>query len=258
MLEKISKNPKEESNYISLIFLYSESNQEEKAMEIAKQLEKEIPNSDWAQVSLFKFNLNNNDGKKAVQSMNAVFASKKIDDKIKHKILNEFLIFAKEKPEYDADLDKAIAYFNNDKDVKISKELGKFYQNKNSWDKAIKYYNQHLKSNADDIETTILLLQAYMEKTQFDLAAKKAEVMIETFPLQPQFYYYAGLAHNQLKNFKKAKDYLEMGMDYIVDNAEAEINFNIQLGEAYAGLGDLKKKELYFTKAEALLKKQKK
>ena len=258
LLEKISKNPKEESNYISLIFLYSESNQEEKAMEIAKQLEKEIPNSDWAQVSLFKFNLNNNDGKKAVQSMNAVFASKKIDDKIKHRILNEFLIFAKDKPEYDADLDKAIAYFNNDKDVKISKELGKFYQNKNSWDKAIKYYNQHLKSNPDDIETTILLLQAYIEKTQFDLAAKKAEAMIETFPLQPQFYYYAGLANNQLKNYKKAKDYLEMGMDYIVDNAEAEINFNIQLGEAYAGLGDVKKKELYFTKAEALLKKQKK
>jgi len=36
-----------------------------------------------------------------------------------------------------------------------------------------------------------------------------------------------------------------------------EINFNIQLGEAYNGLGDLVKKEYYFTKANELLKNKK-
>ena len=59
LIAQIKKYPKEESNYIALIFLYSENNQEEKALEIAKQLEKEIPTSDWAQVSLFKYHLNN-------------------------------------------------------------------------------------------------------------------------------------------------------------------------------------------------------
>ena len=34
-----------------------------------------------------------------------------------------------------------------------------------------------------------------------------------------------------------------------------EANFNIQLGEAYNGLGDAKKKEEYFLKANELLKK---
>jgi hypothetical protein len=34
-----------------------------------------------------------------------------------------------------------------------------------------------------------------------------------------------------------------------------EINFNIQLGEAYSGLGDSKKKDFYFSKANQLLKK---
>jgi hypothetical protein len=32
-----------------------------------------------------------------------------------------------------------------------------------------------------------------------------------------------------------------MGMDYVVENRELEINFNIQLGETYNGLGDFKK-----------------
>ena len=81
--------------------------------------------------------------------------------------------------------------------------------------------------------------------------------MIESFPSQPQFYYYSGLANNQLKQFKKAKDMLEMGLDYLVDDKAMEINFNIQLGEAYNGLGDVKKKEMYFSKANQLLKDKK-
>src|SRR5690606_553811 len=42
LVAQIAKDPKNESNYIALIYLYSESNQEEKAMEVAMQLEKEI------------------------------------------------------------------------------------------------------------------------------------------------------------------------------------------------------------------------
>jgi tetratricopeptide (TPR) repeat protein len=56
--EAIKKNPKVEQNYIDLIVLYTSFNQEDKAFEVAKHLEKEIPNSDWAHVSLVKFHLN--------------------------------------------------------------------------------------------------------------------------------------------------------------------------------------------------------
>ena len=258
LLEQIKKFPKEESNYISLIYLYSESNQEEKALEIAKKLETEIPTSDWAQVSLFKFDLNNNDGDNAVKAMNIVFPSKKIDSKIKHRMLNEFLIFTKNNPKYETDLDKAISYFDNDKDVDVAKEIGKFYYAKANWEKAIKYFGMHLKNAEDDVETHLLLLQAHTENQQFDVLAKKADDLTQLFPTQPQFYYYAGLANNQLKNFKKAATFLESGLDFVVDDAALEINFNIQLGEAYSGLGDKNKKEKYFSKADELMKKQKK
>jgi tetratricopeptide (TPR) repeat protein len=257
LIAQIKKYPKEESNYVALIFLYSENNQEDKALEITKQLEKEIPTSDWAQVSLFKYHLNNNDGVNGAQSMNKVLASSKIDSKIKHRMLNEFLIFIKDKPEFDTDLEKAISYFDSDKEVKVAKEIGKFYHNKFNWDKAIKYYEMHLKSSSEDIETQLLVLEVYTEKLQFDVLVKKSESLQELFPSQPQFYYYAGLAYNQLGQFKKAKDSLETGLDYVIDDKALEINFNIQLGEAWAGLGDLKKKETYFLKADALMKQKK-
>lgn len=256
LISQIEKNPKEESNYLSLIYLYSQSNQEEKALEIAKKLEIQIPASEWAQVSLFKFHLDNNDAAKAIKSMNTVLASKKIDDKIRHRVLNEFLIFAKDKPQYDADLQKAIAYFDNDREVAVAKEIGKFFQNKQNWEKAIQFYEQNLRSSPNDLEGYFLLYSVYIESQKFDLLAKNAEKMIESFPLQPQFYYYAGLGNNQLKNYSKAKDLLETGLDYLIEDIAMEINFNIQIGEAYSGLGNVAKKEQYFLRAEKLIKQK--
>jgi tetratricopeptide (TPR) repeat protein len=256
--ELIAKNPQDEFNYISLIFLYSKNNEESKAFETVQKLEKAIPDSEWAQVSLFKNYLDANDALKAIKAMNIVLASAKIDSKIKHRILNEFLIFTDKNPQFSADLEKAVGYFENDKSVDVAKEIGKFFQVKKQWGKAIIYYEKSVSNGVGDvIETHLLLLQAYTEMKQFDAVAKKALLLVETFPTQPQFYYYAGLANNQLQQFKKAKDLLEMGMDYVVENKELEINFNIQLGEAFNGLGDFKKKDLFFAKANQLLKEKK-
>lgn len=255
LLEQIKKFPKEESNYIDLIFLYSSNNQEDKALEIAKKLEKELPTSDWVQVTFFKYHIDNNDGINAVKAMNIVLKSKKIDSKIKHRILNEFLIFTKNNPAFEADLDTAIAFFENDKVVDVAKEIGKFYFVKSNWVKAAKYFDMHLKNNESDVETQLLFLQALTENQEFELLAKKSEDIIQLFPTQPELYYYGGLANNQIKNYKKAVAILESGYDFVIDNYSLEINFNIQLGEAFHGLGDSVKKENYFSRANDLIKK---
>ena len=258
LIEQIKKNPKEESNYVDLIFLYSKSEETDKALEVAKQLVNEIPTSEWAQVSLFKGYLDANQAEKAISSMNVILASSKIDSKIKHRTLNEFLIYTNKNPQYAAALEKAIGYFDNDPNVDVAKEIGKFYHSKNQFENAIKYYEKDLKANSDtDRETNLLLLDAYAQAKQFEPLTKRAMMMIEVYPSQPQFYYFAGLGSNQLQQFKNAKTVLEMGLDYVVDDFKLEANFNFQLGEAYNGLGDARKKEEYFLKANELLKKKK-
>lgn len=258
LIQQIKKDPKEESNYLNLILLYSKNNENEKSLEVAKQLAKEIPNSEWSQVSLFKTYLDANQADKAIKSMNVILASSKIDSKIKHRTLNEFLIYVNKNPQYSTDLEKAISYFDNDKDVDVAKEIGKFYHSKGQFENAIKYYEKDLKANSDtDLETNMLLLDAYAQAKQYEPMTKRAMMLIEVYPSQAQFYYYAGLGSNQLKQFKNAKTVLEMGLDYVVDDVKLESNFNIQLGEAYNGLGDAKKKEEYFLKANEVLKKKK-
>lgn len=256
--EQISKNPKLESNYIALIRLYSENNDSKNVLEVTRKLEAEIPTSEWAQVGLFKFYLENNQTEKAVISMNVVLASSKMDDKIRHRILNEFLIYVDTNPQFVSDLEKAISYFDKDQNVDVAKEIGKYYHNKKQLQKAATYYERALKNNSvEDIEIDLLLLDVYVESKEFGLMEKKASLLIESFPTQPQFYYFAGLANNQLLQFKKAKEFLEMGLDYLMDNLLLEINYNIQLGEAYNGLGNVQKKEFYFSKANQLIKDKK-
>lgn len=256
LLEQIKKNPKEESNYVNLIYFYSKNNQIDKVLETARQLEIEVPTSEWAQVSLFKNYLENKEGDKAVKAMQIVLASTKVDSKIKHRILNEFLLFVNNNPQYEKEVEKAISYFDTDKEVDVSKEVGKFYHSRKEFDKAIKYYElSNSKTDKMDVDNNLLLLQAYVDASKFGLVSKKASDLIDFFPNQPQFYYFSGLAYNQLKQFKKAMEILEMGMDFVVDDKNLEINFNIQLGEAYNGLGDNTKKEFYFSKANQLLKK---
>ena len=257
LLDQIAKNPKVEANYLSLMRLYSESNQEDKAMEIARKLEKEIPNSEWAQVNLFDEFLAKNDAANAINAMNIVFKSQKIDNKIKHRILNEFLIFAKDKPQYDAEIEKSISYFTSDRDVQIAKEIGKFYHQKKNYDRALKYYEVHFKSNPEDSETALLLLDIYSQTGQAAKLAADAEKMIELYPLEPQYYLFAGQGYNLQNNYKKAKDILESGVDYIVDNPAMESAFYIQISESYRGLGDASKANSYKSKADALSKNRK-
>lgn len=255
--QAIKNNPKEESNYIQLIYLYSESNQEDKALEVAKKLEKAIPTSDWVQVSLFKFHLNNREPQKAAEAMFVVLQSKKIDGKIKHRVLNEFLIFSNNTNSYKKELSQAVDYFEDDPKVNVPKEIGIFFLEKKKYADAIAYFEKSLTRKNDDINTIELLLQAYTDSGQYEVVSKKATGYLDLFPTHAKLYFFAGMAQNQLKNYKKAIEFLQSGMDFVVEDRALEVNLNIQLGEAYHGLGDEKKKETYFIKADQLLKQKK-
>lgn len=248
----IKSNPKSEQNYIDLIYQYSTENQEQKAFETALLLEKELPNSDLVHVSLIKFHINANDIPKATESYKRVVKSNKIDFKIKHRVLNEFLIFATKNPQLLTEIDNTLTYFDNNVGMDVNKELGKFFYNKNNFELAQKYME---KSNANDIEAIDLLLNIYDFNKQYEKMAKKSEEYIDLFPTKANLYYYAGKGNNNLKNFKKAKDFLEMGIEYVIDNPNLDAGFCKQFIICADGLSDTKMKQTYQKRLDALSKK---
>jgi hypothetical protein len=84
-----------------------------------------------------------------------------------------------------------------------------------------------------------------IQAKEFEKAVKKAMDMVDVFPSASVLLLFR-LAYQLAQ--KKAKEMLEMGLDYLVDDNALTINFNIQLGEACHGLGDEKKKDFYFLK----------
>ena len=252
LVEAIKNNPKAEQNYIDLIYQYSSANQEEKAFETALLLENELPNSDLAQVSLVKFHINANDITKATASYKRVVKSSKIDLKIKQRVLNEYLIFAIKNPQLLTEIDNTLTFFDNTVGMDVNKELGKFFYNKNNFELAQKYIEQ---SKENDIEAIDLLLNIYDFNMQFEKMAKKSEAYIDLFPTKANLYYYAGKGFNNLNNFKKAKEFLELGIDYVIDDPNLEAGFCKQFIFCADGLSDAKMKQTYQKRLDAISKK---
>jgi len=252
-LEKgIKEHPKYEQNYVDLISLYLSFNQEEKAFEVAKELEKEIPNSDWAHVSLVKFYLASNDGINASKSMFKVLMNSKIDLKIKHRVFNEFLIFAVKNPPFFTDVDAAIPYFDNDPEIAVAREVAKFFLKKNDLEKAAYYFEKAINKNKEDSESIAFYLEVLQQNLDFQRLVTTASDLLELYPTQASYYFYAGFGYNQLQNFKKAKEYLENGLDFVVENKSLEAKLYQQLIITCDNLKDATKKQLYSTKLKQL------
>lgn len=248
----IKEHPKYEQNYIDLINLYLSFNQEDKAFEVARALENEIPSSEWAQVSLMKFYLNANDGTKASQSMFKVLQSDKIDLKIKHRVFNEFLIFAVNNPIYFKEVDAAIPYFDSDTSLSVASEVAKFFWKKKDLDKAAYYFEKAIQQKSDAVESIIYYLEVLQQKQDFQRLVQKAIEFLELFPTQSNYYYYAGWGYNQVKNYKKAKEYLENGLDFVVDDQPLEILFYEQLIISCENLKDATGKQRYSSKLKQI------
>ena len=254
----INKQPKVEQNYIDLMMLYSTSNQEEKAFEVAKELAKEIPNSDWAHISLFKFYLVNNETDNAKKSMFKIFKNKSIDARIKHRVLNEFLIVTINTNEHDKDLEQAVDYFENDNVINVSKEIGKFFYNKKDYLKTELYLKKGLEKEPNDIETILLLLDVESTLGKFVEVKKIATNYTDLYPTFAKLYFYAGLANFKLNNTNEAINQLEMGLEFIVEDLALENQFYLLLAESFKQINNTTKEKMYRSKAELIQKNFKK
>ena len=82
----------------------------------------------------------------------------------------------------------------------------------------------------DDLSPLIkntLLLQ--IDVKSFEQAAALSENALGTFPAQSLFYLLNGVANNGLEKYDQAIESLEMGLDFILDDPEMELDFYTQL-----------------------------
>lgn len=254
--KKIEENPRVEQNYINLIFLYSETKEDAKAFATAQKLLKNVPKSEFAHLALYKFYLNRGEVDKSIASMEIVLESDKIDVKSKQKVIKDFLEYVNQNPTYERALLKVIKKFSTiSGGDKIFTEIGNyFYKNKKS-ELALDFYERGLKDNVSDLGILKKILKLQLEMGRYEKAQIGSEMALELYPSQPILYLTHGKALHQLGVYDKAIETLEIGMDYIIDDAEMESDFYDQLSELYTKKGDAVKATRYKEKSDGLKNK---
>ncbi|MFD0990588.1 tetratricopeptide repeat protein [Mariniflexile jejuense] len=249
---RVEDNPDKESNYLQLIYRYSENNEKEKAFETAQELLKVNPNSQVVHLALYKFYLDDNNAEKAIESMKIVVKSPEIKPEAKLKVLTDFVQFVGNNPQYETDLVEATALVGDSNNSKTLIELGQYYLSKNNKNKALEYFEAALKIDSENFNVLKNVLLLYIDLQKFDVAEKKSSDVLQKYPAQPLFYLINGVARNQLNQPKKAIDILETGIDYVIDDPKMEIDFYKQLSIAYSGLNNTVKAKTFSDKAKQL------
>lgn len=254
--DRVKSNPEDEVNYLKLIYRYSETGDTEKAFETAKNLLKSNPESQLVHLALYKFYLDENNTEKAISSMRTVLTSPNIKPEAKAKVLSDFVNFVSKHPEYEPQLIEITALIDDNKSTKTLKELAQYHLKVNDKEKALGYLEEILKENPNDYNTIkeVLLLRLDLNK-DVEVVELSAETL-ELYPAQPILYLVNGVANNKLNQAKKAIESLEIGVDFVVDDAKMLSDFYTQLSIAYKQNNNITKSEAFARKAEALSKQQ--
>lgn len=247
---RIKRTPANDQDFLNLIFLYSEQNNTQAAFETAQKLIQINPNADVAHLALYKFYLEQNKTTESLNSMRKVFSSDEIDTDSKFKVLNDFLLFVNENPQFEGELEKMVALFSKEsKNSKVYQQMGDYYLNKQMNQEALNYFELGLKNNPgnfDLIKTTALL---QIETMKFTEAAQLSQSSLDLFPSQPILYLLNGVANLNLNNSSKAKTMFETGLDYLIDDPQMERDFYLQLSKVYDKENNTQKAGDYLNRA---------
>lgn len=253
--QRVVTNPDSETNYLALIYRYSENGDKAKAFETAKKLLEVNPRSQLVHMALYKFYLDDNNAEKAIESMKVVLKSNKIKPDAKFKVLNDFIRFVGENPEYEEDLIEVTSDVSESESGKTNAELGEYYFKKGNKEKALEYYQKTLSLEPNNFGVLRNVLLLLIDNKEFDKAFTESAEAIENYPSQPVLYLINGVALNELKRGKEAIEVLETGLDYIIDDTKMESDFYSQLSESYRQENNPTKADVFAQKAKALLNK---
>lgn len=249
--EKIDSNPKNEKEYLNLIFLYSEQGNTEKAFEAAKNLLKNNPKSELVHLALYKFYLDEGNSAEAIKSMKIVFAAEEIDTETKYKVLGDFIQFVNENEQYEVELAEIVNQFSVE-NGRVYEKLGDYYATKNRKEDALAAYEKGIVLDSDNYNLLKNTLLFQIDFKKYEAAEKLSSEGLEIFPAQALLYLLNGVANNGLQKSDAAIESLETGLDFVLEDPKMERDFYEQLIFAYTAKGDTKKAKMYSDKVATI------
>ncbi len=235
----IEINPDEPRYYALLAEYCSRNNMNEKAIEAYEKIVELNPNDPYVHISLADYYKKNGDSEKAFEELKIGLANPDLQLDTKINILIAYYTgnLDEEQKKQALELSQILKKTHPEEVLAETFYASMLYENE-EYAGARDILRRVLDESAKKyvIWEQLLFCDLYLEDYT-DLLADSEEA-IDYFPNYPLPYLFAGISSFQLKDYVKAKAYLESGKDYVVNNNALLEQFYNSLGDTYNELGD--------------------
>lgn len=241
----IQSNINEARYYTYLAEFYQETNQNDKAMDTYKEILKIDPNNPMVHLALADYYKNQNDLDNFYKEIKIAFENPDLEVDVKIKILISFYELSEINNTYKQqakDLcDITLRLHPNSAEAhNIYAEF--LYKDKklkeahNEYETAVK-----LDKSSYAIWTQLMIIES--ELGEYASLEGHSTEAIDLFPNQSLPYFFNGISNITLKNYKKAVESLNDGLEFVYENNPLLVQFYANLGDAYNYLKEYEKSD---------------
>ena len=234
-LEKIiAENPENPRYYSMLAQIYTEEGKDKEALKLYEKIKELNPKDPYINISLLEFYENNGEKDKAFNELLATIRNKNLDLNTKTNIYDYWI----DKNQNSSQINEQArqcgeAFIETYPDNKLGYLiLGSYYMMKEDAVKAKAMYQQSLAIDSTDFYSWQNIIVSESRLNENEAVRDHAIAALKYHPMQPVFYWYAGVSNAVLKNNDDAIMYLEKGRRYTSDKLEMS-NFDAFLGDLY-------------------------
>ncbi len=243
----------DESRYYALLAEYCSKNQmNEKAVWAYQKIEEINPDDPYVHISLADYYKKAGNDSASFSELKLGLANPNLDIKTKVNLLITYYSGQlNDKQRNQAlELSEILRQTHPDEPLSQTFYASMLYENK-EYEKSRELIIKILEEDKGNygMWEQLLFCDLYLEDNA--ALAKDSENAIDLFPSYPLPYFFAGIGNFQLKDFVKAKAYLESGKDFVVNNNALLEQFYSSLGDTY---NELKNYEASYAAYDKALK----
>ena len=233
-LEKlIAQNPENVRYYSMLAQVYAEMGKDKEALKLYERIKEVNPAEPYINISLMEFYEKNGDKDKAFNELLAAIRNKNLDLTTKANTYDYWMQKNNQSKQINEQVKQCgEAFIETHPDNKLGYLiLGSYYMVNENAVKSKELHQKSLAIDSTDFRSWQNLIISESRLNENEAVRDHAVAALKYYPMQPVFYWYAGVANAVLEKDDDAVVYLEKGRRYTSDK--------LQMAEFDAFLGDL-------------------
>ena len=239
-LEKlIAQNPENVRYYGMLAQVYAEMGKDKEALKLYEKIKEVNPSEPYINISLMEFYEKSGDQEKAFQELLGAIRNKNLDLATKANIWEYWMGKNEKSNQIDEQARQCgEAFMETHPDNKLGYLiLGSYYMTKQNSVKSKELSLKTLALDSTDFYSWQNLIVSESRLEDNEAVRDHAIAALKYYPMQPVFYWYAGVANAVLDNNEDAVIYLEKGRRYTSDKMQMS-EFDAFLGDIYHQQGE--------------------